>query len=322
MTDTVLLTGGSGFIGSRVYSELVASGYDVLSLDKSPPRHPSQKHQVCDLLDQAGIIRVVSSFKPATILHLAARTDLAETQDINGYSANIQGVENVVAAIRATPSVRRCIFTSSQLVCHVRYKPKNDTDYAPINLYGESKVQTENIVRSSDGGGVTWCLVRPTTIWGPGMNGHYQRFLLMIQKGRYFHVGRKPLYKTYGYVGNAAYQFRRLMEVPAESIHQKTFYLADYEPLCLREWTTAFQIAFGASPIRTIPEGLARVCAGMGDMINAWGYGSFPFNSFRLNNVLAESGFDMEPIESVCGPLPYSMKKGVEETAAWFDKLR
>ncbi len=321
MTQKVLLTGGSGFIGSRVYADLVDSGYDVLSLDKNSPSNPVQKHQVCDILDRAGLTNLVSSFKPTTVLHLAARTDLAETQNINGYRANIQGVENVIAAIRATPSVRRCIYTSSQLVCHVQYKPKNDTDYAPINLYGESKVQTEKAVRSSDGGGVIWCLVRPTTIWGPGMNSHYQRFLLMIKNGRYFHVGRRPIFKTYGYVGNAAYQFRRLIEVPAEAIHQKTFYLADYKPLSLRDWTSGFQLAFGAPPIRTIPESLARVCARMGDLINACGYRTFPFNSFRLNNVLAESGFSTGPIESVCGPLPYTMKQGIEETAAWFNKI-
>ena len=61
---------------------------------------------------------------------------------IQGYAANIQGVENLVAAIRQTPSLSLCIFTSTQLVCRVGYVPKDDQDYQPNTLYGESKVLT------------------------------------------------------------------------------------------------------------------------------------------------------------------------------------
>ncbi|WP_171257638.1 NAD(P)-dependent oxidoreductase, partial [Acinetobacter baumannii] len=84
-----------------------------------------------------------------------------------------------VEAIRRTPSVRRVIWTSAQLVCRVGYVPTSDTDYKADTLYGKSKVRTEEIVRSSDGAGREWCLARPTTVWGPGMSTHYQRFLHM-----------------------------------------------------------------------------------------------------------------------------------------------
>src|SRR6185503_17868585 len=97
-------------------------------------------------------------------------------------------------------------------VCRVGYVPKADDDYRPSTLYGQSKVRTEQIVRAADGGGVEWCIVRPTLVWGPGMGPHYRRFFRMITEGRYFHVGAKPLYKSYGYVGNVAYQFAKLLE--------------------------------------------------------------------------------------------------------------
>ena len=131
-----------------------------------------------------------------------------------------------MAAIEVTSGVERAIFTSSQLVCRVGYVPRSDTDYAPSTLYGESKVWTERIVRETDGGGAAWCLVRPTTIWGPGMSAHYQRFLRMIAKGRYVHVGTS-LSKSYGYVGNVVHQIERLLAAPAGEIRGKTLYLAD-----------------------------------------------------------------------------------------------
>src|SRR5438067_6624986 len=104
--------------------------------------------------------------RPEAVVHLAARTDLDQKRDLAGYAANIEGVGNLVAALRGTPSVRRAIYTSSQLVCKVGYVPMSDDDYRPNTKYGESKVWTEKIVRREDGGGVEWCLVRPTTVWG------------------------------------------------------------------------------------------------------------------------------------------------------------
>ncbi|WP_139102252.1 NAD-dependent epimerase/dehydratase family protein, partial [Acinetobacter baumannii] len=95
----------------------------------------------------------------------AARIDLDEKTDLSGHTANIEGGENLVEAIRRTPSVRRVSWTSSQLVCRVGYVPTSDTDYKADTLYGKSKVRTEEIVRSSDGAGREWCLARPTTVW-------------------------------------------------------------------------------------------------------------------------------------------------------------
>lgn len=91
--------------------------------------------------------------------------------------------------------------------------------------------------------------------------------------------------------------------------------MADYEPISLRTWVNAFQRELGARPVRTMPEPLAKVAAYLGDMINTVGIKSFPFNSFRLKNILMEYRFDLAATEKVCGPLPYTMEHGVQETA-------
>src|SRR5690606_18593907 len=118
----------------------------------------------------------VRTVAPAAVLHLAARTDLDETTTIAGYAANTEGVSNLLAAVGATPSIARVVCTSSQLVCRMGYQPTHDGDYQPTTIYGHSKVETERRWKAGDGAGRTWCLVRPTTIWGPGMNPHYLTF--------------------------------------------------------------------------------------------------------------------------------------------------
>lgn len=316
----VLVTGSAGFIGQWVVRKLIERGDQVSELDMHnvPAARGVAEHHVCDIRDGAHLTSIVQGFSPDAVVHLAARTDLDEKTNLSGYSSNTDGVANLVSAIEVTPSVKRAIWTSSQLVCKVGYVPKSPTDYLPSTLYGESKVLTEKIVRDSDGAGRTWTIVRPTTVWGPGMSSHYQRFLDLIQSGRYFHVGRSPLLKSYSYIGNIAHQYIRLLDAPAERIQRQTYYLADYEPLDLIEWSNAFQGAFNCRPIPTLPLPVAKMLAKAGDAINAIGIRRFPFNSFRLNNILTQYRFDMTPTEAVCGQLPFSTKQGIEETVKWF----
>jgi nucleoside-diphosphate-sugar epimerase len=272
---------------------------------------------ICDLLDAPALLDVFRSFSPEFVLHLAARTDLDETKDINGYAANIQGVANLAEAIRSASTVRRAVCTSSQLVCEIGYSPVTDQDYCPSTLYGRSKVETERIWRRADGGGVEWVIVRPTTIWGPYMNPHYLRFFSMIRDGRYFHVAGGPRRKSYGYVGNTVRQYEALIRAPSNEVAGRVLYFADYEPICIEEWADAFRMEFDAPRIRTLPLYLMKLAGICGDALNAVGFKNFPFNSFRLGNVLTEYRIDMSSTRAVCGEVPYSMQHGVSETSSW-----
>ena len=315
----VLVTGSSGFIGQHLCRTLLGAGNDIYGLDLVPPQNSSRQLRFykCDLLDKDEVENVVRSCEPDVVAHLAARTDLAEKTNIEGYKVNSLGTLHLIEAMAGVKSVRRCLFTSTQLVCRVGYVPGNDQDFCPATLYGESKVLMEKLIRERRGGVPGWCIVRPTTVWGPGMSDHYRRFLRMIQQGRYFHVGRKPLWKSYGYVGNVVYQYRKLIEAPVDRIHQKIFYLADYHPTSLRDWADGLQREFGVRPIRTLPERLAKFAAKFGDAINYLGFGNFPFNSFRLKNILTEYQFDLSATEQVCGDLPYTVDEGIAEVVQW-----
>jgi len=317
----VLVTGSSGFIGTHLVRLLVHEGHDVSGLDCRNPTCAVSgvRHFSCDLLESHAVRDALAEAAPEIVVHLAARTDLDETRDLDGYAANFTGVEHLIEAIRGTPTVRRAICTSSQLVCRIGYVPAGDRDYCPTTLYGESKVRTEEVWRASDGGGVEWCLVRPTTIWGPGMNPHYLRFFGLIRRGRYFHVRGGPRYKSYGYVGNTAHQYARLMSVPREAMHRKTLYLADYVPIGLEEWADAFAVALRAPPIPTLPKAVAVSAAKLGDLVSLMGWRGLPFNSFRLGNVLAQYVIDLRETEAICGALPYSMEQGVTVTAQWLE---
>ena len=319
-SNRILVTGSSGFIGGWLVKELKQHGHEVVGLDKAMPALPLDvdEFSACDICDKPALIGAMHRAKPDALVHLAARTDLEETRHLQGYAANIEGVRNLVEAVSQTPSVQRAIYTSSQLVCRVGYLPKSDDDYCPGTLYGESKVLTETITRAADGGGVPWCLARPTTVWGPHMSPHYQSLLRYIVSGKYFHCGHADLFKSYIYAGNIAYQYRRLLAADTALIHRQTFYLSDYEPLSLRAYTNSLARELGAKPVPTMPLVASKALAVAGDALNFCGFKRFQFNSFRLNNILTEYIFDLSKTQAVCGPLPFTLEQGIQETARWF----
>jgi nucleoside-diphosphate-sugar epimerase len=318
----VLVTGSSGFIGRWICDTLNKNGITPVGVDlkEKPLDQEWLEFHRCDILDKPRLWKVFDKVRPQRVIHLAARIDLDEKRNLTGYVANIEGVKNVLECSRESESVDRIIVTSSQLVCKVGYVPKSDTDYCPNTLYGESKVLTERITRDMYGGGKEWCIVRPTSVWGPYMSDHYCQMLRLIRKGRYFHCGRAMLFKSYSYAGNIAHQYWKVLVAPPNEMHQRTFYFADYSPLSLREYTNRLSKEMSAPKIPTLPLVCANTLAVMGDIFNRMGWKSFPFNRFRLRNILTEYQFDLSATERVCGDLPYCFEDGIKSTANWFMK--
>ena len=66
---------------------------------------------------------------------------------------------------------------------------------------------------------------------------------------------------------------------------------------------------------------MAKLAARIGDGCKAVGWHSVPLSSFRLNNIRTEYVFNMRPIMKISGPLPYSLKTGVDETVEWMREM-
>jgi nucleoside-diphosphate-sugar epimerase len=314
----VLVTGGSGFMGTNLIDSLTGTGASVLNIDIGTPRrhdHRSVWRQL-DLTHREDLVSVMSEFRPTHVYHLAARTDLG-SDDVLEYPQNTLGTKHMVGACAEVASVRRVVFASSRLVCRIGYQPLFDDDYCPTTAYGESKVQGEKIVRSHLKLPFDWVIVRPTSIWGPWFGVPYRQFFDNIRRGRFVHPRHSRTLKSFGYVGNAVFQLQALMAAPASMVAGKTLYVGDYEPIEVGAFARSIAQEFGVRAPYSVPPRLLSVAARTGDILARMGWHDVPLTSFRLANLRAEMRHDFSEIAAVTGPLPFTTQEGIRLTVAW-----
>lgn len=317
MQNRYLITGGSGFIGTNLVDEHLNNGDVILSIDLTPPKNNAhlQYFQQVSLLDTDKLTQIVKSFAPTHIYHLGARTDL-NGQTLADYRENIEGVQNLIDAANEAQSVKRIVFASSRLVCKIGYQPVSYLDYCPTTAYGQSKVVGENIVNALTGEQWSWCIFRPTSIWGPWFDVPYRNFFDTVRKGVYLHPKNVKVLKSFGYVGNSVYQIRKLMDADQQQIARKTFYIGDYEPIDVLKFANNIAQEFNVTLPKSVPLWLLRIAGLVGDGLNSMGIG-FPLTTFRLNNLITPMLHDFADLKVVVGDLPYSMSDGVKLTVNW-----
>jgi len=314
----VLITGGSGFLGTNAIEHFASRGSEVLNLDIHPPRNPAHRAvwRRSDILDCAALGADVRAFDPHYVLHLAARTDLLETRDIRGYAANYDGTRYLIDACTSCKRLKRAVFASSRMVCRIGYTPRDETDYCPPNPYGESKVRAEQVVRDSQPP-FEWLIVRPTSIWGPWFDVPYKLFFTAIANRTYFHPRGRDPQKSFGFVGNTVYQYEKLFLAPRNAVQGTTMYQCDYPPLELQAWAQLIGTAMRVDRIRSVPLPLLWTVAKVGDALTSFGWKRAPLTTFRLRNLLTPMVFDTRLLAEICGDLPFTVAQGVDLTVSW-----
>lgn len=314
----IIITGGSGFIGTNAVQYYLDRGEEVLSLDRAQPKIEAHRdfYRQVDLADYHKLEAIFVRFNPDFIIHLAARTDLSGNT-LEDYSDNIRGVENVLNAASRVVALKKILITSSMLVCHSGYSPKNQYDYAPTTLYGKSKVETEKIVWANKPQ-CDWAILRPTSIWGPWFSVPYRSFFNMVKARRYFHVGHMSCTKTYGYVGNSVYQIDRLLMSNTQDENNKVFYLGDEPPIFIEDWANEIAGELGFT-IPRMPFPLLKCAAWFGDLLQKFGI-HFPMTTFRLKNMTTDNIINLKNTYALAPNPPYNRIEGVRETLKWMSK--
>jgi len=319
----VLITGGSGFIGTNLVERYLRLGHSVRAVDIVAPRQPGHlpHYRAVDLRDAKALRSVAAEFEPELVFHLGARTDL-RGRALADYAANTEGVANMVRTVNELPGVRLAVFASSMLVCRLGYVPQREDEYCPTSAYGQSKAEGEAIVRRLAAERLPWLIVRPTSIWGPWFGPPYRDLFDAIQRGFYAQPRGLQVRRSYGFVLNTVHQLHELGRCGGGELLGRAIYLADEQPTELVEWIQLIKTALGRRRLRELPMPLFVAAARLGDALAALGVRRFPMSTRRLQNMMTDAVYDTQPIHTVAGPDPHSLQAAVALTCEWLARQR
>jgi len=167
----VIVTGGSGFIGSHLCERLLEHEFKVLNVDRRVLSHPpvgNYSSVYCDITVPGAVLNVAREFDPGVIFHLAALAGVlpGEESPEEYNRVNITGTARVVEAALNCRS--KLIFASSssvygdgpeELPVHEKSKVNPLSHYARTKFFGESLV--------TDAGLTDWTVARLFTVYGP-----------------------------------------------------------------------------------------------------------------------------------------------------------
>jgi UDP-glucose 4-epimerase len=151
----ILVTGGSGYIGSVTLARLLQAGHRVHVFDNLERGHrealpPGIPLTVGDLRDAAAIADTMAAVRPDAVMHFAAYALVGESmrQPELYFVNNVTGGINLLEAMRAA-GVKQIVFSSS---CATYGEPGSadideSTLQSPTNPYGESKLIFEKMLR-------------------------------------------------------------------------------------------------------------------------------------------------------------------------------
>jgi len=184
-----LVTGGSGFIGAHLVSNILKEGHEVRIYDK---RRSATYPDLCIVADIRDKEKLAHSLRGIdAVYHLAAEhhDDVRPTSLY--YEVNVGGAENLVYALDKNRT-NRLIFTSTTALYRLNSgEPDEHSPVMPFNDYGWSKYKSEMVFNEWAGDGERRCLVtvRPTVIFGEGNRGNVYNLISQIRSGRFIMVG-------------------------------------------------------------------------------------------------------------------------------------
>lgn len=251
----ILITGATGFIGKHLTEELSKQGkHNIFCLVRN--------HQKAKALEALGVKLVYADitkkssldkfleYKINVIFHAAAYVENRNQALL--YQVNVLGSKNI-CELALKLAVDKFVYLSSVAVVsgNTQVPLTEELPFKATNIYGESKIEAEKIVREYREKGLKTIIVRPPMVYGED-EPHMLKFLLFITKYRLFPLVDKGASKLHlGYVKNIVRAMIFLLD-KNEALGD-SFFLGDNEVLTVREVFDIFAKGLKVKPLPNLP---------------------------------------------------------------------
>lgn len=205
MSDSIVIFGGSGYIGTHLAKYALETGLakKVVLADIRPSpieKTPGIEYHKVDV--RQPIPTSIVSESPSWIFNFAAVHREPGHKPIEYFDTNLKGANTVCDFATAT-GCKNIFFTSSISVYGPTSGPTDESSpICPISPYGGSKYPAELIHEKwmSSAPDRRLIIIRPGVVYGPEDPGNIGRMVMAIQKGYFAFPGSMNVYKSYAYI--------------------------------------------------------------------------------------------------------------------------
>lgn len=154
----VIITGGTGFVGSHLAESLSAQEHQLLLISKSKRKLGNIKniqgtfiHKKADITNFARMDRIVDDFDPDLIIHLAGETSHSKSfeKPLDDVDSNAKSTLHLLEKIRKTnPKCKFVLGSTFIVIGRPKELPVNEeTPCNPTTIYGTNRLASENYCR-------------------------------------------------------------------------------------------------------------------------------------------------------------------------------
>lgn len=310
--QSIVIFGGSGFIGTRLTKLLIERGLPVRIGDlRKSQQYPQLSHS-CDVTQLDTLREVVRG--ASTLINLGAE-HRDDVRPLSRYQAvNVDGAVQVCQAAREA-NIQKIIFTSSVAVYGFHNRVVDESGpFEPFNEYGRTKLEAEGVYRAwaDEDAARTLVIVRPTVVFGEGNRGNVYNLLHQIATGRFFMVGSGSNFKSMAYVGNIAAFLVHCMFL-GPGIHIANY--VDKPDLSTKDLVLHINRSLGRSgKIRQIPRSVAMAGGHFLDLIAKATGRTFPISAIRVKKFCESTQFSADRVSQWNFTPPFSLMEGLART--------
>jgi GlcNAc-P-P-Und epimerase len=296
------VTGGSGFIGTRLRIALEKAGHVCVNIDL-------RDENPIDILDLPALTK---SFEGCdAVYHLAAehRDDVFPRSRY--YDVNVTGTGNVTKAADAN-GIKRVIFTSSFAVYGLNTGAPDEAGKTdPFNDYGQSKLEGEEVLRAwvSKKDDVRLTIVRPVVIFGEGNRGNVYNLIHQVARGKFVMVGRGDNKKSMAYIGNVVAFLQTLL---GQSSPYELYNYADKPDFSMNDLMALIREKLGQEkPLPRIPYALGLTAGYTFDAAARLTRRTFPISAVRIQKFCADTTCTADKARRDGFTPPYTLAEGI-----------
>lgn len=242
--ESVLVTGGTGFLGSHLCLKLHEQGHEVTSLARR--LNPD--------LEEAGIKQIqmdLTAFSTQldevlknvdAVFHTAGKVAMWGAWE-DFYRINVEGTKNLVDAAKKQ-GVKYFIYTSTPSVVFDNHDIKEGDESLPYasdskSLYARSKIPAEKYVLENNGQNLKTLALRPHLIFGPGDENLIPRLVEKSKKGRLRIIGKGKNLVDVIHISNAVdahIKSYEALKTKTSNVEGEVFFIAQEKPVELWEF--------------------------------------------------------------------------------------